>query len=367
MGGTDVRSRRLLIVDDESANVRLLELILRQAGYAALQATTDPRRVPALVSEFRPDLILLDLHMPAVSGFEVLEALRASAEDNAFLPVLVLTGDMTARTRQRALAGGAKDFVTKPFDRAEVLLRIKNLLETRLLHLRLRGQNDALETAVGERTRELEAARFEVLERLSLAAEFRDDNTGQHTERVGRTSALLASALGLPDGQVEVLRQAARLHDVGKIGIPDAVLLKPGRLEPAEFDAMKRHTTIGGGILSNGQSALLRVAEQVALSHHERWDGSGYPLGLGGEAIPLVGRIVAVADVFDALTHARPYKQPWPVAEAADEIDRLSGRQFDPAVVRAFQRLLRQGRIETAAEPARATAPVHQFPLPPSV
>jgi putative two-component system response regulator len=351
MGGRDVSAWRVLIVDDEAANVRLLELMLRQAGYAGLRGTTDPRLVLALFAEFQPDLILLDLHMPGMSGFEVLEALQALAGEDTYLPVLVLTGDTVARTRQRALACGAKDFLTKPFDRAEVLLRIGNLLQTRHLHLRLRDQNQLLETKVRARTRELEEARVEALERLELAAELRDDSTGQHTQRVGQTSALLAADLGLADEQVGLLRRAAALHDVGKIGIAAAILLKRGRLAPDEFSAMKRHTAIGGQILSESRSPLLRMAEQVALSHHERWDGSGYPRGLSGTDIPLVGRIVAVADVFDALTHERPYKPAWPATRAASEVERLSGRHFDPRVVAAFLGLFRRGRIDRTVAP----------------
>ncbi len=200
-----------------------------------------------------------------------------------------------------------------------------------------------------ERTIDLEEARLEALERLALAAELRDDDTGQHTQRVGRLSALLAESLGLADDQVEMIRRAAPLHDVGKIGIPDAILLKPGRLEPDEFTAMKRHTDFGGEILSKSRSPLLRCAEQIALTHHECWDGSGYPLGLRQHQIPLVGRIVSVADVFDALTHDRPYKAAWSAERAVSEIQRLSGHKFDPRVVQHFMELFEQGSFSEAS------------------
>jgi putative two-component system response regulator len=258
----------------------------------------------------------------------------------------MLTADVSAETKQQALAFGAKDFVTKPFELTEVRLRIKNLLETRFLHLQLQGQNQLLEIKVRERTRDLEEARIESLQRLSLAAEFRDDATGQHTQRVGRVSALLAQALGLPDELVQLVRLAAPLHDVGKIGIADAILLKPGKLDPDEFRVMTTHTTIGGHILSGSQSPLLQLAEQIALSHHECWDGGGYPLGLRGEDIPLAGRIVSVADVFDALTHRRPYKEAWPAGDAAAEIERQGRSKFDPRVVEAFLKLLREGLLQ---------------------
>lgn len=186
---------------------------------------------------------------------------------------------------------------------------------------------------------ELERARLETLERLALAAEYRDDSTQEHTERVARTAALLARALELPDAQVELLRQAAPLHDIGKLAVPDALLLKPGKLTPSEFEEIKGHAAAGAAILSGSSYDVLCLAEEIALTHHEWWDGSGYPAGLSGEAIPIAGRIVALADVFDALTHSRPYKPAWPVAEAVAEIERLEGLQFDPAVVSAFRSL----------------------------
>lgn len=198
---------------------------------------------------------------------------------------------------------------------------------------------DALERAVRDRTAELEEARLETLRRLALAAEYRDEDTFEHTERVGRVAALLAGQLGLSEADIATLRHAAPLHDVGKLGISDTILLKPGRLTAREFEQMKRHTVDGARILTGSSSDVLEVAEQIALGHHERWDGSGYPSGLAGEAIPLCARIVAVADVFDALTHTRPYKDAWPVAEAAAEIHDHGGTQFDPAVVGAFERL----------------------------
>jgi putative nucleotidyltransferase with HDIG domain len=203
--------------------------------------------------------------------------------------------------------------------------------------------NAMLEEKVLERTQELEEARVEVVMRLAVAAEYRDDHTGQHTFRVGRTSALIARALGVPDDQVETLRMAARLHDIGKIGIPDLIMLKPAKLSWDEFERIKTHTTIGAQILSGGKTPLLRMAETIALTHHERWDGTGYPHGLSDEGIPLIGRIVSVADVFDALTSERPYKQPWSTADARAEIEAKSGTQFDPDVVAVFVQLLDQG------------------------
>ena len=339
---------RILIVDDEAGNIDLLRRVLERAGFHKLDVTTDPREAAPLYVQTRPDLILLDLHMPHMDGLAVMDKLNEIAEAS-YLPILMLTGDLSPEARREALSRGAKDFVNKPFNPDEVLLRIRTLLETRFLYLQIQGQNQMLEAKVRERTRELEAAQIEIIERLARAAEFRDDTTGQHTERVGRMSALLARELGLPDPQVSLIRRAAPLHDVGKIGIPDAILLKLGKLTPAEFELVKTHTTIGARILSGSAFALLRMAEEIAFSHHERWDGGGYE-GLAGDCIPLAGRIVAVADVFDALTQKRPYKPAWPVEDAVAEIERQRGRQFDPAIVDAFLQVIKRNADEQAPD-----------------
>jgi putative two-component system response regulator len=256
----------------------------------------------------------------------------AEAPDAA-APILVLTADITTAAKHRALKEGARDFLTKPLDEIEVLLRIKNLLENRFHHI-------LLEKRVQERTQDLEKSQMEVLQRLALAAEYRDDDTRLHTRRVGQIARHIALALGWSAEQADLIFRASPLHDVGKIGIADAILLKPGKLTEEESTVMKQHTLIGGKILSESDSSWLQLAEEIALTHHERWDGTGYPAGLAGEDIPLVGRIVAVADVFDALTHERPYKHAWSTEEALAEIKKQSGRQFDPHVVEAFLRTL---------------------------
>lgn len=338
------QNARILIVDDEPANVRLLEQTLERWGYHNYQSTTDARQVITLYTQSRPDLILLDLMMPYLDGHQVMEQLKTVIPPHSFVPIVVLTADITPQAKRRALAGGAKDFLSKPFDATELLLRISNMLETRYLHLQMQNQNEVLEQRVRERTQELEESQIEVLERLAQAAEFRDDDTGQHTRRVGEMAALIAQALNLTVPHTETIRRVAPLHDVGKIGIADAILLKPGRLTPEEFAIMKTHTSIGARLLMEGRTELVQVAQVIAISHHERWDGSGYPHGLSGENIPLEGRIVAVADVFDALTHERPYKSAWPIDEAMAEIQGQSGKQFDPSVVEAFLRV--QSEVE---------------------
>jgi len=332
------RNARILIVDDEQGNVDILRRFLTRAGFTRIESTTDSREAGTLYVQHRPDLILLDLHMPHLDGLQVMDTLNEIAEAS-YLPILILSADLTPEARREALSRGAKDFVNKPFQQDELLLRIKTLLETRFLYIQIQSQNQVLEAKVRERTRELIEAQIEIIERLAVAAEFRDDNTGQHTQRVGQMSALLARQLGQPDSQVSLMARAAPLHDVGKIGVPDTILLKMGKLTPAEFEVVKQHTVIGARILSGGKFPLLRLAEEIAFCHHERWDGEGYA-GLRGTDIPLAGRIVAVADVFDALTQQRPYKPAWPVAEAIAEIDRQRERQFDPGVVDAFLRVI---------------------------
>lgn len=331
-----IKNAQILIVDDQEANVFLLKGLLQRAGYANLKSTTDSRQTSTLFEEIHPDLILLDLMMPRLDGFQVMELLRPLIPDGTYLPILVLTADVNPQAKQRALAGGAKDFLTKPFDPTEVLLRIRNLLETRFLHLQLQNQNQILDGKVRERTQELEEARIEILERLAIAAEYRDDVTGKHTQRVGQTAVLLARALGLPEDQVALIRRAAPLHDVGKIGIPDHILLKPGKLTAEEFEVMKTHTTIGARILSGSRFPLLQMAEEIALTHHECWDGTGYPQGLKGDATPLAGRIVAVADAYDAMTNDRPYRRALSSREAWGILWDGAGTQWDGTVVEAF-------------------------------
>ena len=320
---------RILVVDDEPANLRLLQHVLRREGFTHIHTAADGHAAVAQVKQIQPDLILLDLNMPKMDGFEVIERLSSELPSDSYLPVLVLTADVSAETKRRALTAGANDFLAKPFDLAEVQLRVRNLLHTRFLHLHMEAQ-------VRERTRALEEAQLEILERLAQAGEFRDDDTGQHTRRVGDVAAQLARALGLSESDVELIQRAAPLHDVGKIGVSDGILLKRGKLSEEEWDAMRRHTSFGAAILANGRTELVRMAEQVARCHHEKWDGSGYPRGLQGEEIPLAARLVAVVDVFDALSHDRPYRPAWPRSEVLAEIERGSGTHFDPEVVRAF-------------------------------
>jgi putative two-component system response regulator len=349
---------RILVVDDQEANALLLQAVLVRAGYTAVETLTDPTAVVQRCAEQSPDLVLLDWHMPGRNGPELLEDIAFLTEEPNWMPVLVVTADIAPETKRRALSLGARDFLTKPIDVFEVLLRVRNLLQTRYLRVELQRNNELLHERVSQRTLELEDARLEMLDRLALAAEYRDDATGQHSERIGRTSELLAHAMGLAGSEAALIGQAARLHDIGKIGIADDLLLKPGKYTAEEFNAMKLHPAIGARILSGSTNELLMMAEQIALTHHERWDGRGYPNGLAGEAIPLPGRIVTVADVFDALTHRRPYKEPWPIHVAVREILSETGAKFDPRVTEAFGRLDHRALVQPAKRAAEEIAAV---------
>lgn len=354
------RDARILILDDEVANVEFLHHVLETEGYAELIERTDPEETLESFIELRPDLVVLDLMMPGCDGFEFMERVQGMLREDEDLPIIVATADTSAETRRRALSVGARDFLTKPLSPADVRLRVRNLLDTRLLHEELRRHNERLEEHVGERTQELEQVRLEILARLARAAEYRDDDTGQHTQRVGRISARLAEVLGCPGDLVELIRRAAPLHDVGKIGVPDAILLKEGPLTTEEREIMQQHVLIGADILGGSSVSLLRLAEEIAMAHHERWDGDGYPAGLADADIPESGRIVAVADVFDSLTHARPYKRAWTVREALTELEACSGTQFDPAVVEAMLRIAPEVVvIDGAAGASRVPAVPH--------
>lgn len=337
---TPFKESKILIIDDQQPNVLLLEKILKAEGYQQILTTTDSRNAIELYRSFHPDLLLLDLNMPYMDGFEIMKQLKEMNEADSYLSILVLTAYTDQEIRLRALEAGARDFLSKPFDRLEVLTRIRNLLEVRLLHNRLRDHNKTLEERVKIRTIEVIQTQFEIINRLALAAEFRDNETGNHIIRMSTYAFMLARAIGLNDEEGRLIMHASFMHDIGKIGIPDNILLKPGKLTPEEWEIMKTHTMIGARIMSKSNSNLLQMAEEIALTHHEKWDGTGYPNGLKGEEIPLNGRISAICDVFDALTSNRTYKKAWPIDEAIHEIKEQSGKHFDPNLVEVFIQIL---------------------------
>jgi putative two-component system response regulator len=328
---------RLLVIDDDESVLRTLQRLFERAGYDPPVGLTDPREVSEVLLSQSIDLIILDLHMPQMDGFEVLDMIRPLVAPEEYLPVIVLTGDDAPELRRRALAAGAMDFLAKPFDPAEAEARVRNLLATRFLTQRVSHQRDELEERVHERTSQLADTRTEILYRLARAAEYRDDITGRHAERIGLLGSLLAAELGMSAMEVDLVRKTGPLHDIGKIAMPDAILRKPGKLTPSEFELMKSHTTIGAEILGGSRHRILQVAERIAEAHHERWDGGGYPHGLSGEDTPIEARVIAVADTFDTLTHNRPYREAGTAEDALAEIVRCRGTHFDPDVVDAFR------------------------------
>ena len=311
---------RLLLVDDEPTNLQVLRHVL-QADYRLLFAT-DGARALQVAREQRPDLVLLDIMMPNMDGYAVCRALKADAA-TASIPVIFITALTDSQDETAGFDVGGVDYLTKPVSPPVVRARVRT-------HLSLVRMDELRET------------RLQIVQRLGRAAEYKDNETGLHVIRMSHFSQLLALAAGCSPAWAEDLLNAAPMHDVGKIGIPDAVLRKPGPLDADEWATMRRHPEIGVEIIGEHPSGVLQLAREIALAHHEKWDGSGYPRGLAGEAIPLSARIVAIADVFDALTTRRPYKEPWPVQEAMNHIAAQAGKHFDPALVALFAPLLPQ-------------------------
>lgn len=330
----EIHECKILIVDDMPDNILILEEVLKRAGFQHIDCETDPRGVLELVCKQDFDLILLDIQMPYLDGFQVMSQLRKLEEK---LPVIiVLTANNEPIVRHEALAGGAKDFISKPFDHKEVIFRIRNILEMRVMQKKLNIKNGQLEERCQSRTEELVQTRLQAIRCLGKAAEYRDNETGMHVIRISKIAARIGQELGLNESQCDLILIASPMHDIGKIGIPDSILLKPGRLDDEEWKIMQSHSIIGEKILSIPGSELFEVAAEIARSHHEKWDGSGYPDGLKGEDIPLMSRIVSVCDTFDALLSVRPYKKSWPIDDVVTYIRDKSGTQFDPAIVEAF-------------------------------
>lgn len=316
----------VLLVDDNPENIRLLDEALCEE-YTIKVATRGQRAID--IAQTMPiDIILLDIMMPEMDGLETCRRLKADPVTR-HIPVIFVTARGEVEDESVGFACGGVDYITKPVRYPVVRARIKT-------HLALYDQERMLGMLVDKRTAELTETRMEILHRLGRAAEYRDNETGRHVIRMSHYCYEIALAYGLPEADAELLRAVSPMHDVGKIGIPDQVLLKQGRLDDAEREIIQRHCAIGYEIIGSHHSELLQAAATVAMTHHERWDGSGYPAGLHGEEIPLFSRILAIADVFDALTSRRPYKAAWPIEKALEEISQCSGSQFDPAVVRAF-------------------------------
>ncbi len=335
----DIKKAKILIVDDEVVNLEILEELLQEDGYQNLDIVSKPEEAVENYKNSPPDLVILDLNMPVLTGFDVIQLFN-QCDYSPQPPIIVISAQSDRSSKLTSLETGARDFLNKPFDSQEVIMRVQNLLEMHLAHKENISYSENLEEIVKNRTDELLKTQHEVLYRLALAAEYRDTETAAHTVRVGKFAAAIGKYLGMHGRERDQLELAAPMHDLGKIGIPDDVLLKPGKLDANEWEIMKKHAQFGYDILKDSSSSLLRKAGIIALTHHEKWNGSGYPYGLKQEEIHLYGRITAICDVFDALTMSRPYKKAWSINDAVDLINSESGKHFDPSLVQAFNDIL---------------------------
>ncbi len=328
--------RSVYVVDDVSINLELVESVFRNdPGLLIRKAENGKELMKSIEAHGSPDLLILDLMMPVMDGFDVLEKLKQGRESNYF-PIIVLSALTDKQSIVKALSMGADDYVTKPFFVEELKARVGNMLKLKERDECLNTSLDVMESNLIEKLQIIEQTQVEVIIRLGKAAEFRDDETGRHIERIASYVDLITEKLGMNREQRIMMQYAAPMHDVGKIGIPDGVLMKAGKLTADEFKIIKLHTVIGSRILSGTTLPLLELAKEIAISHHERWDGDGYPLGLKGSDIPISGRIVAITDVFDAITSKRVYKDAWPIEQALEYIMDMRGKQFDPDIVDAF-------------------------------
>ncbi len=326
---------KVLVCDDTPSHADLLQDLLQGEGVSRVEVVTDPRRVlPTISGHGDFSLLLLDLEMPHLHGFEVMELLRSELGDDEQVPIIVVSAN--GDTRLKALEMGANDFITKPFDHTEVVLRVRNTLRMQDLVVRQRETNRELERQVRERTDDLERATDALVHKFGQVCELCDKGAGTHNRRVASLAGMLARLAELPPATAALVERAAPLHDVGKALVPDELLLKPGALTERELEQVRRHAGAGGAMLDEHDSPLVGMAAEIAASHHERWDGSGYPDGLRGEEIPIAGRITAICDVFDALVSARPFKDPWSTQNAIDYLVAQSGKQFDPRLVELF-------------------------------
>jgi putative two-component system response regulator len=317
-------SSKILLIDDDTTNNLLVESILHNHGFRQIKSIADSRLAADTFLEYDPELILLDLEMPYINGFEVYRKIQKLSKNN-ILPVIIVTVNNDHKNKTRAMELGVQYFLEKPVDKTELLVRAQNILNINWLYEQTARKNKLAEEKI-----KLENS---VVETLCLSMKFRDQETGDHINRVNALVYILSKGIGLTDNRADKLAKASKLHDIGKIGIPDNVLCREGRLTDEELEIMKNHTLIGERILSVSSSNLLRLAGTIARVHHENWDGSGYPAGLAGKRIPLGGRLTALADVFDALLSDRPYKKAWDFERAIKYVQQESGKKFDPEMV----------------------------------
>jgi len=327
--------QQVLIVDDTEINLILFGALVKKLDDCRAHVFADSREALAWVTENVPDLIIVDYMMPELDGIEFIRLVRAMP-GRQLVPILMITANDQKQIRYSALDVGANDFLTKPIDKVEFLARARNMLNLNQARKHMADHASWLSDEVRKATQEIVKRERETVFRLSKAAEYRDPETGAHILRMAHYSMLIARELGLSEEDQQLLLEAAPMHDIGKVGIADKILLKPGRLTPEEFEVMKQHAMFGYELLRGSTSHLLQAAAEIAKGHHEKFDGSGYPYGIAGDAIPIFSRIVAVADVFDALTSERPYKKAWEVEDAVAFLNSGSGTHFDPACVKAF-------------------------------
>ncbi len=326
---------QVLIIDDSEINLTLQRALVQKLGGCDIVTFNQPVAAMDWCETHEPDLVIVDYMMPDMDGLEFIRRFRRLAGREE-IPLLMITANDQLDVRYEALNSGANDFLNKPIDRAEFSARVRNMLKLRTGQKHLADRAVHLAALVEERTRDIRNREQELIYRLSRAAEFRDPETGAHIQRMAHYSRLIAARLGLPDHSQQLILEAAPMHDVGKIGIPDYILLKPGKLTVEEFEVMKNHTRIGYELLKDSSSDIMIAGAEIAYTHHEKFDGTGYPRQLAGEAIPIFGRIVAVADVFDALTSERPYKKAWSLEDASLLLEEGRDRHFDAACVEAF-------------------------------
>lgn len=347
--------RKVYVADDVAINIELVESVFRNDPDLLIRKAENGKELMLYIEDHGvPDLLILDLMMPVMDGFDVLRNLK-SAREAKYFPVIVLSALADKQSIVKALSMGADDYVTKPFFVEELKARVNNMLKLKERDEYLNTSLDVMESNLLEKLQMLENTQVEVIIKLGKAAEFRDDETGKHIERIADYVNMITEELGMNHELRVMMQYAAPMHDVGKIGIPDGVLMKPAKLTDDEFKIIKLHTLIGGKILSGTNLPLLELAKEIAITHHERWDGAGYPMGLKGSDIPISGRVVAVTDVFDAITSERVYKAAWPIERALEYIRDMRGKQFDPDVVDAFFAIedkiikIRQAKTDTPA------------------